>query len=510
MCGTAIGNGFCMCQVGLTRSQCQDVRCTDDSGFTFLKDYSLPVFIIRARSQLKSIVSQINTQLSNLSVKFQPDRLAFQNFGLVTFNNNDSTFDGQYFSSIEDLQAALQRLALTSDNSGDCMDTTFSAINYAFNRFIMGNRSPMYVFTDALPSDPEYLQNVVEFNSFVLSPIYIFQLEPSDTKCQSLDLFTPAWNALQTVAARSSGNLFWVGGTQYSGVGNLFYNHMYNTYYRSDLMLADDADECLNQQKYSTVSIDSGFETLAIVASGKELDLILTSPEGKFVKPTVAVALNFTSIWTLSGLQTGQWQINLVSGDPNFRCSIRAYAAIPPERAGMMPQRTLYWGWTTGLNYDSPLRQPLFGLENSMVLHIDGARIAQRHRLSAEVAIYERSRTGKVLSFAANGLWRDECQFEVYFPKYRCNRPDETLYFTVFFRDDNDFMVQRAGAMYCAAFRPTQVPPGTCQNGGFSLNNTCVCPPMYTGSVCQTPVCYNGGTPRRDFCDCVAGFEGTF
>uniref|UniRef100_A0A0N5BCG1 EGF-like domain-containing protein n=1 Tax=Strongyloides papillosus TaxID=174720 RepID=A0A0N5BCG1_STREA len=78
--GTAIGNGLCMCQVGFTGSQCQDVRCTDDSGFTFPKDYPVPVFVIRARSQLKSIVSQINTQLSNLAVKFQSDRLAFQNF----------------------------------------------------------------------------------------------------------------------------------------------------------------------------------------------------------------------------------------------------------------------------------------------------------------------------------------------------------------------------------------------------------------------------------------------
>ncbi|CEF59295.1 Epidermal growth factor-like domain and C-type lectin domain and von Willebrand factor, type A domain and MD domain and C-type lectin-like domain and C-type lectin fold domain-containing protein [Strongyloides ratti] len=508
--GTALGNGLCMCQAGYTGDQCQDIRCTDDSGFNFPKDYSVPVFVIRARSQLSTIVNQINTKLGVLADKFQSDPKAFQNFGLVTFNNNGSTFDGQYYTSIEDLKAALLNIANTQDNSGDCMDTTFSAMNYAFNRFIMGNRSPMYVFTDALPSDPEYLQNVIEFNSFILSPIYIFQLEPTNTQCQSLDLFTPAWNALQSVSARSSGNLFWIGSNQYSNVGDLFYAHMYNTYYGSDLMLADDADECLNQQKYSTVSIDSAFERLVIVASGKELDLILTSPEGKFVQPNVAISLNFTSIWLLDGLQTGQWQINLVSGDPKFRCSIRAYSAVAPERASMMPQRKLYWGWTTGLNYDAPLRQPLAGIENSMVLHIDGARIAERHRLSAEIAIYERHDTGKVLSFAANGLWRDECQFEIYFPKYTCHHRDETLYFTVFFRDDNDFMIQRAGAMYCAAFRPTQVPPGTCQNGGFSLNNTCICPPMYTGSVCETPVCYNGGTPQRDFCACVPGFEGTF
>lgn len=508
--GTAIGNGLCMCQSGYTGDQCQDIRCTDDSGFNFPKDYPVPVFVIRVRSQLSTIINQINSQLAILASKFQSDPKAFQNFGLVVFNNNGSTFDGQYFTSVEDLQATLSNLALTQDNSGDCMDTTFSAMNYAFNRFIMGNRSPMYVFTDALPSDPNYLQNVIEFNSFVLSPIYVFQLEPTDTKCQSLDLFTPAWKALESVTTKSSGNLFWVGANQYNDVGYLFYTHMYNTYYRGDLMLADDADECLNQQKYSTVSIDSGFETLVVVASGKELDFILTSPEGNFVKPTIAVSLNYTSIWLLNGLQTGQWQLNLVSGDPRFRCSIRVYSAIPPDRAAAFPQRQLYWGWTNGLNYDAPLRQPIVGLPSSMVLHIDGARIAQRHRLSAEIAIYERHETGKVLSFAANGLWRDECQFEIYFPKYTCYHGDETLYFTVYFRDDNDFMIQRAGTMYCASFHPTQVPPGTCQNGGFSLNNTCICPPMYTGEVCEIPVCYNGGTPRRNFCECVPGFEGEF
>uniref|UniRef100_A0A0N5A151 EGF-like domain-containing protein n=1 Tax=Parastrongyloides trichosuri TaxID=131310 RepID=A0A0N5A151_PARTI len=508
--GTSIGGGLCMCNSGFTGDQCQDVRCTDDSGFNFPKDYPVPTFVIRVRSQMSSIIKQINTQISALAVQFQSAPYAFQNFGLVTFNNNGSTFDGQYYSSVEDLQTALLNLANTQDSTGDCMDTTFEAINYAFNRFIIGQRSPVYVFTDAIPSDPDYISNVIEFNSFILSPIYIFQLEPTEVTCQSTDMFTPAWNALQAVAAKSSGNLFFIGATQYSSVGSLFYNHMYNTYYRGDLMLADDADECLNQQKYSTVSIDSGFETLAIVASGSQLDLILTSPEGKFVTPATVVQLNYTSIWTLSGLEAGQWQINMVSGDPRMRCSIRVYAAIPPERAGSGPSRTLYWGWTTGLTYDSPLRQPLLGLENSMVLHIDGTRMAERHRLSAEVAIYERTETGKILSFAANGMWRDECQFEIYFPKYTCNRPDQTLYFTVYFRDDNDFMAQRAGAMYCAEFRPTQVPPGTCQNGGFSYNNTCICPTQYTGPVCETPVCWNGGTPNRDHCNCVVGFDGTF
>uniref|UniRef100_A0A0N5A152 EGF-like domain-containing protein n=1 Tax=Parastrongyloides trichosuri TaxID=131310 RepID=A0A0N5A152_PARTI len=508
--GTSFGGNTCMCQSGFTGDMCQDVRCTDDSGFNFPKDFPVPTFVIRVRSQMSSIIKQINTQISALALQFQNDPLAFQNFGLVTFNNNGSTFDGQYFTSVEDLQTALLNLANTQDSTGDCMDTTFEAINYAFNRFIIGQRSPIYVFSDAIPSDPDYISNVIEFNSFILSPIYIFQLEPTDVTCQSTDLFTPAWQALQSVTAKSSGNLFFVGSKEYSGVGSLFYTHMYNTYYRGDLMLSDDADECVNQQEYSTVSIDSGFETLTIVASGSQLDLILTSPEGALITPNVSVQLNYTSIWTISGLEAGQWQINMVSGDPHFRCSIRAYASIPPARGGASPQRTLYWGFTTDLTYDSPLRQPLLGLENSMVIHIDGARMAERKRISAEVAIYERTQTGKILSYAANGLWRSECSFELFFPKYQCRHANDMLYFTVFFRDDNDFMVQRAGAMYCAEFRPTQVPPGTCQNGGFSYNFTCICPSQYTGSVCETPVCWNGGTPNRDHCTCIPGYEGTF
>uniref|UniRef100_A0A913ICU0 C-type lectin domain-containing protein n=1 Tax=Strongyloides stercoralis TaxID=6248 RepID=A0A913ICU0_STRER len=511
--GIPTADGNCMCMEGYTGNQCQDIRCKDDTGFNFPKDYPIPIFIIRAKSSLSSIVQQINSKLTQLAKDFASDPIWLQNFGLVTFNNNGTTFTTNYYSSIEDMQSALTTLAMTSanDNSGDCLDTTFSALTQAFNNFIIGNRSPVYVFTDALPSDKEYSDDVLMLNSFYLAPIYIFQLEPSsDSGCQKYDYLSNEWKALVRITERSSGNIFFVGSSQYNNVGEFVYQHLYNIYYRSDLIYQDDPNQCEDMNLYNTIAVDTSFQKIIIVGSGDDLLLELTNPEGTPVKPSMTAYLNSTTIWSYYGLEAGQWQFNIVPSVVGNPCAVRVYSGIGPEYHDNLPSRALYWGFTNQLTNDAPLRQPIVGLANSLVLHVDGSRIAKRHRLSAEVAIYEKHKEGKVLGYAANGIWRDDCKFEMYFPPFICYHADETLYFTVFMRDDNDFMFQRAGAMYCASFHPTQVPPGSCQNGGFMVNGTCVCQPQYTGKYCEKINCFNGGTPKRDFCECVPGFEGRF
>ncbi|CEF61948.1 Epidermal growth factor-like domain and C-type lectin domain and von Willebrand factor, type A domain and MD domain and C-type lectin-like domain and C-type lectin fold domain-containing protein [Strongyloides ratti] len=511
--GVPTVDGNCMCMEGYTGNQCQDVRCKDDTGFNFPKDHPTPIFIIRARSSLSSVVKQINSQLRQLVVDFSDDLIWFQNFGLVIFNNNGTTFDNQYYSSIEDMQAALLNLALTSsnDNSGGCFDTTFSALTQAFNSFVIGNRSPVYVFTDALPSDREYADDVLMLNSFYLAPIYIFQLEPSpDSGCQKYDYMSQEWNALVKITERFSGNIFFVGSNQYGSIGDFIYQHMFNIYYRGDLMYQDDPMECDYLYKYNTIAIDTSFQKIVIVATGDDLLLTLTNPEGIAVTPSITTFINSTTMWSFYGLESGQWQFNILSSAFGKPCSVRVYSGIGPEFHHKIPSRALYWGFTNELTNDAPIRQPIVGLSNSLVLHVDGAKTAERHRLSAEIVIYEKHKEGKILSYAGNGLWRDDCKFEIYFPPFTCYHPDETLYFTVFMRDDNDFMIQRSGAMYCASFHPTQLPPGTCQNGGFMVNGTCVCQPQYTGNYCEKINCFNGGTPKRDFCECIAGFSGQF
>uniref|UniRef100_A0A0K0EZT4 EGF-like domain-containing protein n=1 Tax=Strongyloides venezuelensis TaxID=75913 RepID=A0A0K0EZT4_STRVS len=511
--GVPTADGQCMCMEGYTGSQCQDVRCKDDTGFNFPKDYPIPIFIIRAKASLADIVNQINTQLSQLANDFASEAMWFQNFGLVTFNNNGTTFTSDYYTSLEDMQAALLKLASTAqrDNSGDCLDTTFSALTQAFNSFIIGNRSPVYVFTDALPSDRNYADDVLMLNSFYLAPIYIFQLEAaSSTGCQKYDYFSADWKALVKVTERSSGSIFPVGSDQYGKIGDFIYQHMYNVYYRGNLIYQDDPMECETMETYNTIAIDTSFQKLVIVGTGTNLMLTLTTPEGSSVKPSITSILNDTTIWSYYGLEIGQWQFNVIPGTVGTPCAVRVYSGIGPDFHHNVPERAVYWGFTNSLTNDAPIRQPIVGLSNSLVLHVDGAKLAERHRLSAEVAIYERHKEGKVLGYAANGIWRDDCSFEIYFPPFICYHPDETLYFTLFMRDDNDFMVQRAGAMYCASFHPTKVPPGSCQNGGFMVNGTCVCQPQYTGKYCEKVNCFNGGTPMRDMCECVPGFSGQF
>jgi hypothetical protein len=73
-------------------------------------------------------------------------------------------------------------------------------------------------------------------------------------------------------------------------------------------------------------------------------------------------------------------------------------------------------------------------------------------------------------------------------------------------------MIQRAGIFYCNYVVATIAPspsPGTCEHQGVFYNNTCICPPDWTGDYCQTPLCYNGGTVVGGaFCECPPGVGG--
>lgn len=133
--------------------------------------------------------------------------------------------------------------------------------------------------------------------------------------------------------------------------------------------------------------------------------------------------------------------------------------------------------------------------------------------VQAELLIYATRGGRQVEIYASNGIWRDGCDYNFYFPPFTCQNEGENLHFQFFARDGLGFPIQRSGNMYCTGYHPTMNPPDGCQNGGVinpSDNTTCFCPPGYNGNFCEKLVCWNGGTPLNiGFCQCGPGFVGT-
>uniref|UniRef100_A0A0N4ZQS6 EGF-like domain-containing protein n=1 Tax=Parastrongyloides trichosuri TaxID=131310 RepID=A0A0N4ZQS6_PARTI len=509
--GTSLPDGSCMCKDGYSGPNCQDIKCTSDSGYLPPQNKNVPIFVLRMRQNMNSIIQQVSnvvTQIAKDLIDHQPEW--YQNFGVIVFNNDGSTFSSQLFTSVEGLQSFLSTVSSSNDVTGNCTDIVFSAITSALETFTPGNRSPVYIFTDAMPSDLPYYDNIAQQNSYYQAPLYFFLIQTSTCQSnQAWDQHSPESKSIESLTERFSGFVIPITPDMQNTVVNVFYNFVSNTYFKTELMYGNDLDICVNMERYNTLAIDSQFHKIAIVARGTNISLQLTTPEGNTVLPNQLTASSI-NIWTYTGLEIGQWQFNIIPGDVISSCSIRVYAVVTPDAASFAPHFKVNWGFTNNIIMDSPVRQPLARMENSFVASIDNYMLRDPTRVNAEVIIHSKTGFGKNMTFASNGIWRDGCIFHFYFASFICRTSDENLYFTLFVRDQNDFYIQRAGSMYCAEFHPTPSPPDSCSNGGFKLNGTCICPPTYTGSNCQTAICQNGGTPYRDGCTCPPLIQGYF
>ena len=116
--------------------------------------------------------------------------------------------------------------------------------------------------------------------------------------------------------------------------------------------------------------------------------------------------------------------------------------------------------------------------------------------------------------YAANGNYRDGCDYHFIFESFICNQRDLLFYISVYVTDRVGYTVQRVRSGVCAVPMVVPTSPEGCQNGGVvdrtNSNSSCICPNGWTGDKCQIINCQNGGTSKFNFCECRAGFTGDF
>uniref|UniRef100_A0A0N5BZB5 EGF-like domain-containing protein n=1 Tax=Strongyloides papillosus TaxID=174720 RepID=A0A0N5BZB5_STREA len=507
--GQPLDDGSCLCTEGFTGDHCQDVQCSAEPGVLPPEHEHKPIFVIRLRGKMTVYIKQLVDQIKALSSDLlNVQDHWFQNFGVITFNNDGAFYDYKLFTSVEDFTKYLTDISNNNDTSGGCNDLLFSAITTAINVFRPGSRSPIYVLTDAVPNDPQYFDDLSLLNSYYQSPIYTFLFE--DTSCSAWDTYSNEWKLMQQISERFSGNVFHVYDSEHDKFGYIFYNHMYNTYFKSELMYGNDLDVCSSLNYYNSLVVDTEFDTLYIVATGSNLSLSLTAPDESYLPVIPEIQTTSITIWRYNGLQSGQWQFHIIPDNATTSCSIRVYSVVTIQGDTFAPFYKLYWAFTDQLNLDANYFQPLVGQSSSFVARLENYKLHDPTKVNAELVVYSKTDSNRTMLSASNGIWRDGCKFQMYFSPLHCYNLGETLYFTLFVSVPNGFNIQRAGSMFCFDFPSTELPPGSCQNNGFLLNGTCVCPPQYTGTFCENPICQNGGTVVTGKCSCPPLVSGRF
>ncbi|EGT30496.1 hypothetical protein CAEBREN_17994 [Caenorhabditis brenneri] len=500
----------CQCPEGFTGFHCQNIVCTDTSGFDFNAENPTITLVIRSRTQLSAVIEQATDAVTSIVDLLASEPGYLTNFIVVLFDNGKLLVNKRYDSwgaAMVDLTKAIH----SAPSDGGCDDVVFSSVAAALSQYPT-NKSPVYIITDANPNDSIEKETVFHLESYWRAPLYFVYVQPAPADGCNTSPDNAGYRDMMDMAARSSGNTFYF--SNRTNINSFFYQHMLNTLFRSQLILSGDYSHCSNQNVYKSAAIDLTADLVVVVATGTDLTLLVTSPTGD--RPTFDVSYNdgVNYIWTYNRHVSGQWFFNIISSSSSSSCTFKVYQK-KFNFGGMTkynPDYDIFWSFATTLTSAAGLlRQPVLGFDASPVFHVSNyPAFVSMDRVHANLQIYAIRDGVQTEVYGSSGMWRDACEFNFYFTPFTCRRPDELLYFNFFARDNNDMALQRAGTMFCASVHPTPPPDHQCQNGGVMnpSNTTCFCTPEWSGTYCTDIVCYNGGTPAGDHCVCSPGYAG--
>ncbi|EGT30523.1 hypothetical protein CAEBREN_02629 [Caenorhabditis brenneri] len=500
----------CQCPEGFTGFHCQNIVCSDTSGFDFNAENPTLTLVLRSRTELSAVIEQATTSVQGMVDLLSSEPGYLTNFIVVLFDNGKLLINKRYDSwdlAMVDLTKAIN----SAPSNGGCSDVVFSSVAAALSLYPT-NKSPIYVITDASPNDSTEKDAIFQLESYWRAPIYFIYVTPLPNENCNSSPDNTGYRDMVDVAARSGGNTFYF--SNRTIVSNFFYQHMLNTLFRSQLILSGDYSQCSSQNVYKSAAIDLTADMVIVVATGSDLSLIVTNPAGGTPDFDVVYTDGTNYIWSYNKQVSGQWFFNLKSSQPNSACTFKVYQK-KYNFGGMSqynPDYDVFWSFATTLSSAAGvLRQPVAGFDAAPVFHISNyPAFISMDRVHANLQIYAIRDGVQTEVYGSSGMWRDACEFNFYFPPFTCRVPDEVLYFNFFARDNNDMTLQRAGTMYCANVHPNPPPDHQCQNGGVMnpSNTTCFCTPEFTGTYCQNVVCYNGGTPNGASCLCPPGYAG--
>ncbi|VDL87667.1 unnamed protein product [Nippostrongylus brasiliensis] len=104
--------------------------------------------------------------------------------------------------------------------------------------------------------------------------------------------------------------------------------HFVNTIYRTQLLLSNDLPVCSDQLVYKAVSVDVTVQMFVIVATGRNISLVLTNPDGEFAKSDIAYTDGINNIWVYNGPYTGNWLFNIRSSGSTQACNFKVFQSV--------------------------------------------------------------------------------------------------------------------------------------------------------------------------------------
>lgn len=84
--------------------------------------------------------------------------------------------------------------------------------------------------------------------------------------------------------------------------------------------------------------------------------------------------------------------------------------------------------------------------------YIKGVEIPDTFQTHAEATLWsnEGPEDKRVVKYASNGIYRDNCAYNLYFGAYQCERPFSFVYINIYMTSKSGSIVQRSATAYCS------------------------------------------------------------
>uniref|UniRef100_A0A0K0FG37 EGF-like domain-containing protein n=1 Tax=Strongyloides venezuelensis TaxID=75913 RepID=A0A0K0FG37_STRVS len=504
--GVSINSGLaCDCPTGFSGLNCQDVVCPDAHKTGFGTDYKSLIIVVRLSQTIKSKIElMISSMQMNDLIWSINNKDVYHSYVLVTVSDSGITSKND-FRDINDFYDNLRALENSPTTATGCTDTIVGGIESVFDTQLIYNKSPIYVFTDVISSPDEDYVSVMHRNTARKFPIHIFMITDSSNKC-GFDPMNSGYEVLEYVSRRS-------GGLAYQLPLNDFV-HFYqwvqsSTAFQMNMVLFGDYRNCL-MKGYTTFFVDNTDKSVFILATGTNLTLTITRPDFQVISPLLNAHNGDSYIWEIynQDLMIGEYlAIFSTVGGSTYPCSYRVMTESHFE---------LFLGVSNEVTNDVSFFDPVYQRASHLVAQLGGLQnnINDPLRLFAEMTIYSTDKFGNVIPvYFSNGIYRDQCDYQLYFGAYSCRVPDQELMITVYADDLNSNTIQRSIPAVCADIELTPAPPGTCQNGGVQNpynTSQCICQQNWSGQYCDQINCQNGGQQFNGRCNCPTGTGGMY